>query len=697
MGSRKTDFQPALEESETVGAERHALPGSTKAALFAIGLFLVPLATFTLVQYLRYGFGLFLGWDTSTYVWWAELVYANGPLSLVLQGYPNLYILTLAGFGVLVQSPSMAERLLPFLVAIPLGYGYYRLTYEITFDKRMGYLGALVGGATINTLRLFSDLHRNLLSFGVSMLVGALISSDASGAAFSWQRRKKQVLFLWLPLLVVAAYTQIETYALLALSLTLYFFWTQKGRTAIVGMLLLATPILMALPLIWSFLFNYTPSLQLLGLPPPAAQTVLGDSLLYLGGLALPWTVIGLTDILGQARRGAQTAKFVVLWLLSGIALLPLGVFLGFPFDRFLFIVPVPVIIVSGVASTLRYGFSLARRGFLARFSLRVRTRFPKRSIVIPSTVALLLAAILITSVASDLFLRPYVSQADVGMVTEAGEIARQLGYSEPILVMYGHTAAFLNPIYRAYFGIQIPNNFAYYGKLQYLFTLPDPSLVYQWQFDPSFEQASSARYRAEILNQVRTPNSITSHAIVIAGGRSYERPFSELFIQRFQQAPGIYIIPPGQLTDGEIDSWRLFAYSDWTTVSQSSIVRGNWSLSGNVLNWVDREPNASFEAKYMVSLAKSWTTMNLSMRFLDWPQPLTFPDTSTVALAPLEVYFDNAPVFRLPYGSGAPATVNAQIPNVSSGVHTITVRSGSPGLAVAVALDYITLCPVSC
>lgn len=65
--------------------------GPTATAAFAVAMFVLPLVAFTVVQYWMYGFGLFLGWDTPTYVWWVELVCFNEPLSLVLQGYPNLY------------------------------------------------------------------------------------------------------------------------------------------------------------------------------------------------------------------------------------------------------------------------------------------------------------------------------------------------------------------------------------------------------------------------------------------------------------------------------------------------------------------------------------------------------------------------------------------------------------------------------
>ncbi len=665
-----------------------------KEVSIPVALFVLPLTAFALVQYLRYGFGLFLGWDTPTYVWWAELVYVNGPVTLVHWAYPNLYTLILAGIGVLVGSASTGERILPTLAAAPMAYGYYRLSNEITSSKRLGYLGALVGGLTVTTLRLYSDLHRNLLSFGVCIVVGELISSKVSNANFSWRRNGRQAVLVWLPLLAVAAYTQIETYALLVLSLTCFLFWTRKTKTAVVGIILLVTPILVALPLIWPFLLSYAAGLQLLGQPTPGIIAILGDSLLYLGGLAFPWTVVGLWYTVRQARLGVPAARFMTLWILAGALLIPIGIPLGFPYYRFLYVLPVPAMVVAGVAWTLRNG-SKGRKGSLLGqfFSFQIKVQVSKRSIVVPSVIVILLAATLITSTASDLFLRPYVSQTEVDRIVQAAQLAHQLGYSDPILIMYGPTAADLNPIYRAYFGIQIPNSLAYYGKLQYLFTLPEPGNVYKWQYDPPFEQASSLKYRSEIVGQLGNIANIRSSAVIIAGGKTYERPLSESFIQQFQTSPGTYIIPPGQLTPGQIDSWRFFAFSDWTSTTKATVSNATWSQSPQILDWMETGAHSIFEANYTSSLAYPWAKMSLIVRFYDFPQVYTFPDTSRITLAPLEVYFDGNLVLSHGYGGAGSSVINLNVTNVNTGLHQIRIRSESQS-GVAVALDDIELSP---
>ncbi|HKI76120.1 MAG TPA: hypothetical protein VKA28_02855, partial [Candidatus Bathyarchaeia archaeon] len=153
-------------------------------------------------------------------------------------------------------------------MALPLGYAYYRLTLEITSDRRLGYLAALLGGLTINTLRLESDLNRNLLSYSVSMILGILVSYQLGRPHFSWRTNWKRAFLLWLPLLAVVAYTQIETYLVLSLSLLLLFSFTRNVKATAFVTSLLSVPVILALSLIWPFLSNYAAGIALIGFAP---------------------------------------------------------------------------------------------------------------------------------------------------------------------------------------------------------------------------------------------------------------------------------------------------------------------------------------------------------------------------------------------------------------------------------------------
>src|SRR5881397_3170959 len=74
-----------------------------------VPLFILPIVVVSLIQYGKYGTQLFLGWDTPTYVWWSQRVIEFGPVHVILEGYPNLYVLGLVGFGSVVGGTRLAE------------------------------------------------------------------------------------------------------------------------------------------------------------------------------------------------------------------------------------------------------------------------------------------------------------------------------------------------------------------------------------------------------------------------------------------------------------------------------------------------------------------------------------------------------------------------------------------------------------
>src|SRR5439155_1753417 len=92
-----------------------------------------PLLSIVLIQCYSFGCHLFLGWDSSTYAWWATLFQEKGALTMILQWhYPQLYVLLLSGFGSTIGSVNTAEHILPLLASLPLGYAYYSLTMRLT-------------------------------------------------------------------------------------------------------------------------------------------------------------------------------------------------------------------------------------------------------------------------------------------------------------------------------------------------------------------------------------------------------------------------------------------------------------------------------------------------------------------------------------------------------------------------------------
>jgi hypothetical protein len=154
-------------------------------------------------------------------------------------------------------------------------------------------------------------------------------------------------------------------------------------------------------------------------------------------------------------------------------------------------------------------------------------------------------------------------------------------------------------------------------------------------------------------------------------------------------------VIPPGALTAKEIDTWRLFAYSDCTVCPGGKSVRASWSQAPEVFERVDLSGVATFEAQFTVSITRGWSRANMTMRFWDWPSVLTSSNGSRVALAPLEVYGDGRLLFTHSYGGAGPVGVSAPFEPISPGIHRIVVKSGTPGLGVAVTLDTLEVLPL--
>ena len=669
-------------------------------------VFLAPLLIIVLIQCQTFGCNLFLGWDSSTYAWWAVLVQEKGALTMVLQwNYPHLYVLLLSAFGSAIGSVSVAEHILPLLVSVPLGYSYYVLTMRLTSDRRLGLFSAFLGGISMATIEMVSDLQRNLLAFGVALPLGASIYWSFFVQTAKPKHVRYRALAIWLPFLFVVLATQVETYAVLSIALLLAFIASLKWSTFLRGMFLLIVPILLAIPVMIGYLLRYsTETSKLLPLGPSAE---ISWTWLYLSGFAIPLIGVGIVSLIRSAMNRNPIARYLSFWLFALVLLVPAAIVIHVPPTRLLFMVPTPVLlalavpyvrlwVTSGWKSLREHGAWIgpsrsrldANPGIAAsspdikRWSLGLLVAF----IIVATPV------VLNTALNKDQF-RPFINEADAVRLGDAGALVRQDGYRDAIIILYGERAAFYAPIYRAYFGLQVPDNLAYYGKLQFLYGLVDPMDVYVWRFNPAVETRYSANFRDEILTTIGA-GGIPARPIVIAGGATYTAALSEIFLSRFERAPGIYIIPPGALTARDIDTWRLYAAADCFVCGQGSPNATEWSYAPTVLEYVNLSKSAAFDASYVLSLLQGWTNANLTIRFWDWPAALTSTSGASVALAPLEVYLDGRMVLNHQYADLGALNLSVPTGSLGPGIHRILVRSTSSDLGVAVQLDQLELAP---
>jgi hypothetical protein len=685
---------------------RRTLWTAGETFLVPVGLFLAPLVVIVSLQTATYP-GTLLGWDSSTYAWWAHLITVQGPLATVTRwNPPSLYPLLLSAIGRLMGDYRLAERILPLLVASPMGYAYFRLTADIASSKRLGYLAAFLGGISPSTLRLVADLHANLMAYSCSLLVGAFLWSQFRNGESALPSRLARLpgLVGWIAALGVVAYTHIWTYSALVVAIGLGTALKRTMKRFVATLLVLAAPLLLPGPFLIGFLLQY-PQITYETAVPISGGVVVGEAWLFLGGLMIPFAAVGIASALRRARIGNWASEYVLLWSSALLLLFPVALVMALPVTRLWLLFPMPVFVAlsalplkSSMSSSIEARADVSSTSGRGPRFLRDTGQTVGRAPIAFLVASFLIAAPLMLTSADvpNSFLVPYVDAADVNRLNAIAGLVRDSGFQEPIIVIFGPAAAFYAPIYRAYFGIEAPVNLAYYGKLQFLFTLPPPESVYTWRHDPAVERVLAGEYRAEILAKLGSSSEVPRHPIVVAGGSTYGHPISELFLSRFERMPGLYLIPPGGLNASEIDSWRLFAWSDPHESSPAYNVLASWSTAPELLEWVDVSSSAAFDAGYPFVLARTWSSMRLSIRLWDWGSSYTSANRQITPLAPLEVFLDGRQVYVRQYAGSGVMSISVLVGSLAEGAHRVSFRSGLPGYGVAVRLDTIEIVPVA-
>ena len=689
-----------------VANHRLSAPGPVRDIILPISAFLGPLLVIVLIQCYSFGCGLLLGWDSSTYAWWAVLFQEKGALTMVLNWhYPHLYVLILSGFGSAIGSVSTAEHILPLLVSLPLGYAYYALTMRLTSDRRLALFACFIGGVSIATIEMVSDIQRNLLAFGIALPLGASIYLNVFSGATNPKRLWKTTLVVWLPLLLVILSTQVETYVVLSITLLLAAASSRKRSLVVRGVALVTVPVLIASPLMIGYFSRY--GAETAKLIPLGPDVVFQWIWLYLSGFAIPLLGVGIFSLTQIARNRNPIARYLLLWLVGLVILVPPALVINVPPTRLLFFIPLPILLALAVPHlghwiarswrALRAGMAKIRppqpAGWADPSSGQSFSEWARSTLSLVVAFLIVAAPVVATTAANKDQLRPFVTEAEVERLWNAAGFVRQSGYGDAILVVYEGRAALFAPLFRAYFGMRIPDNLAYYGKLQFLFSLPAPALAYTWKYDERTEGSYSTTFRDEILSTIGV-SAILSRTIVVAGGTTYAAAPSEVFLSRFERTPGIYVIPPGALSALDVDTWRLFAASDCYVCAQGKSVPANWSQSPAGLEYVGLSMTAAFESTYTFSLARQWGNGNLTIGFWDWPAEVRPSSGPNVTLAPLDVYLDGMLVLDHHYADLGAFNITVPTGSLTSGIHRLRVTSTSPGLGVAVRLDDFKIVP---
>jgi hypothetical protein len=489
----------------------------------------------TFFQYSRYnlfGTSLLLGWDSPRYVWAANEVLAQGPLYLIRNGgYPYLYVQLLALLGYLFGNVVFIERVLPLVFATVLIYADAKITLRITKSIHIAGLAAVLAAVSINTLRLYADLNRNLMVLSLSFVSFLLISDLFDKASISKRLFLSKTYLSVIVIFLVIAGTQLETFFVLALTIVLVGVFSRNWRKLAA---LTAIPAIPAVILLMAFPQLPLRYLNQIGLF--TGELYLDEVILWAGGswFLLGFLVVGVAYMFYHAIRQKSTLASAILSWTGVIGLLVIlttqrVISLSAEYAlRALFILPLPILFASavfGVGSFLRETFlEVGVSSLVKRCSVRISV---KHVALVVTTLILVTGSVAVTLQHYDDFLTPYVARSAYDKIQVAGSFLKDNGYSEPIVVFYGGDAHWYGNLYSNYLGARIGSHYSYRGDIGGLL---------------HFSLGGSQYYQRAVF----------ASPILIITPYLYDKEIP-YYLTRFHVGQGVYVIPPGFLISRDV------------------------------------------------------------------------------------------------------------------------------------------------
>ncbi len=302
----------------------------------------------------------------------------------------------------------------------------------------------------------------------------------------------------------------------------------------------------------------------------------------------------------------------------------------------------------------------------------------------------LIIASVLIVSLTvtlasqMDSNLAPFLTQAQYERITQAAAYVKGHGWAQPVLVAWGSPGLYIWSLLRSYLGDQVGQTYVYYGKLQNLYFLVPPFNQSSYHLDPNFEWTSARQNYADLIQGLAdNPAAVRARPVVLVDPDSYSYPVSENFLQAHGIGNGVYVIPPASVTDVQLNTWNLFAASDFTWINEGGPELASWSLAPYALNYGVASAASGFLALYSFSTSMN-STFTLHVHLLD--EPAGYP--------PITFLVDGGQVLTHTYGGAGPLWLTVRLGPLGSGHHTLEVVSGSPGQPLAVGLDVLQVFP---
>ncbi len=432
------------------------------------------ITTITILQYNKYnlfGTNLLLGWDSPRYVWIAQEIITKGPVySASIRGYPYLYMQLLAFLGYVTGNITIIERMLPLFFSILLIYANAKITHKITKNIHIAGLAAILTSLSINTLRLFADLNRNLMALSLGFTSFLLISNFIDQSTISKKSLWSKTYLALIAIFLIIAGTQFETFFVLALSTILLGISTKnlKKLTALTSLPAIPTAVLLAL--FPQLPYTYLRQIGLFG-----AEIILNEILLWSGGswLLLSFLIVGAAYLSYKAiKQKDRLASIIFSYTAVITALIILTtqkiILISAEYTlRALFILPIPILF----ASTVHASATLVKDVFIevgvSSLTKRHAIKISVKHIALIATVLILIASsTTVTFQHYDEFLTPYIPKAGYEKITTAIQYLSKNNLRKPIVVFYGEHASWFSDLYSSYIGAEIGAHYYYKGNI---------------------------------------------------------------------------------------------------------------------------------------------------------------------------------------------------------------------------------------
>jgi len=513
-----------------------------------------------LIQYYRYGiFGttLMLGWDSPSYIWLAKYILTKGPIHMI-QGwsFPYLYTQLLAFLGYLTGDLVLIGRILPIAFCTLLIYANSKIVLKISRNIFVAGLTAFLTVLSVNVLRVFSDLNRNLMAFSLAFVAFLLIPN------LDYERpilNKKWLFFIFV--LFVIAGTHLETYVILAFSLLLYGLMNRNWRKFFTLIFASATPVAVLISVFPAYFFGYMNTVVIF-----QQELTFNDIALWTGG---SWTLLVFLVVASylfwkSRLRNDELVSLVFSWcfvIFLIVASIGLRVI---PFSREfalrgLYNMPTPLLLALAVSGC---------RTHLMKWQPKLKLSFGggthsveiglRRVLLVLIVFCIIVGTVLTVAQNCDVFLTPFISHSSHEKIIKAKEYFTHHNLSVPIVIFRGYPPINVVSLYRNYLGAEIGEHFAYYGDIPNLFRLlpSQPKIDYDPYLSQLEEYYLTSYYNELIGNITGTPPSLyyhdthvtnetlKSHPILIVTPEFYNEEVP-CFFKPFCIGEGIYVIPP--------------------------------------------------------------------------------------------------------------------------------------------------------